>query len=352
MDVKGEPLPLTSALVGFGSVARHGHLPWYLSNNPPVQLSAVVEPTPRGREVAQALLPRVPVFDSLKALLDARKVTFVDITAQPSAHRELILEAVAAGAHVMCEKPFVTTWRELQEIETVRHEGGPIIAACHNWYYAPAIRRGLELLAAGLIGEPLEVYFEARRPQPARGADHWQPTWRQSASEGGGIIGDLGYHGFYLVSHIFGRAPASVRAHSVRTAEDGGAAESAASLELDCGEGKRAELTLSWLSNLRSTVLRVEGARGRLLVEGDTLRLSSEGRHDAEERFEPLTADSWHASWTGAALDRFLAAVRSGDRDTCWQDIRRSVATLDAAYASVRSGVTVPTAQTSTATLA
>ncbi|MDT5294852.1 MAG: hypothetical protein QOJ76_1732, partial [Acidobacteriota bacterium] len=266
-------MPLSSALVGFGAVARHGHLPWYL-NNPAVELSAVVEPTPRGREVAQVLLPRVPVFPSLKALLEAQKVAFVDITAQPSAHRELIIEAASAGAHVICEKPFVTTWGALQEIETARREGGPVIAACHNWYFAPAIRRALELSAAGLIGDPQEVYFSAHRPRPARGADHWQPTWRQSASEGGGIIGDLGYHGFYLVSRIFRRAPVSVRAHSVQTADGGGAAESAATVELDCGEGRRAELTLSWLSTLRSTVLRVEGSRGRLVVEGDTLRVS------------------------------------------------------------------------------
>ncbi|MDT5295923.1 MAG: hypothetical protein QOJ76_2803, partial [Acidobacteriota bacterium] len=90
-------------------------------------------------------------------------------------------------------------------------------------------------------------------------------------------------------------------------------------------------------------------SRGRLVVEGDTLRVSGGGRHDTEERFELLTADSWHATWTGAALDWFLASVRSGDRDKCWQDIRWSVAALDAAYASVRSGLIVATSQSSTA---
>lgn len=340
-------MSLNAALIGFGSVARHGHLPWYL-NNPSIELSAVVEPTARGREVARALLPRVPVFPSLGALLDAQKVTFVDITAQPSAHRELVLEATAAGAHVVCEKPFVTSWQALQDIEATRREDGPIIAACHNWYFAPAIRRSLEVVAAGIVGEPEAVAFSARRPQPARGADHWKPTWRQSASEGGGIIGDLGYHGFYLVSRIFGRAPISVRTHAVQMVGDGEAAERAASVDLDYGEGKRAELTLSWLSNVRDTVLQVEGTRGRVVVNGNTLRLSSVRSHDTEECFEALTADSWHAAWTGATLDWFLAAMQSGDRDACWKDIRWSVAVLDAAYVSVRSGVAVATSSSVT----
>ena len=337
VDVDGG-LSLNAAIVGFGSSARHGHLPWY-TNNPSVKLSAVAEPTPDGRAMAQALLPHVPVFPSLRALLEEQKVTFVDITAPPSVHRELILEATAAGAHVICEKPFVTSWHALQDIEATRRDDGPIIAACHNWYFAPSIRKGLEVVDAGLVGEPERIYFEVGRPEPARGADHWKPTWRQFVNEGGGIIGDLGYHGFYLISRIFGRAPISVQAHSVKTISNGDAAESAASIDIDCGEGKRAELTLSWLSNGRKTFLKVEGSRGQIVVEDDKLCLSRAGIQDTEECFELLTADSWHSGWTGATLDWFLAAVRSGERDAAWQDIRWSVATLDAAYASVRSGV-------------
>src|ERR1700754_202406 len=332
-----EGLSLNAVIVGFGSSERHGHLPWYL-NNPSVKLSGVVEPTPDGRAVAQTLLPHVPVFPSLRALLDEQQPAFVDITAPPSAHRELILEATAAGAHVFCEKPFVTSWQALQDIGVTRRNDGPIMAACHNWYFAPSIRKGLEMVAARLIGEPRKVYFEVGRPEPARGADHWKPTWRQSMNEGGWIIGDLGYHGFYLVSRIFERAPISVRVHSVKTIGNGDAAESAASIDLDCGEGKHAKLMLSWLSTGRKTFLKVEGSQGQLVVEDDKLCFSTNGSQNAEECFEPLTADSWHSGWTGAALDSFLAAVRSGERDAAWQDIRWSVATLDAASASARQG--------------
>jgi glutamate-1-semialdehyde 2,1-aminomutase len=330
-----EGLSLNAAIVGFGSSARHGHLPWYL-NNPSVKLSGVVEPTPDGRAVVQTLLPHVPVYPSLRALLDEQQPAFVDITAPPSAHRELILEATAAGAHVFCEKPFVTTWQALQDIGATRRNEGPIIAACHNWYFAPSIRKGLEMVAAGVIGEPQKVYFEVGRTEPARGADHWNPVWRQCLDAGGGIIGDLGYHGFYLVSRIFERAPISVRVHSIKTIGPDDDAESAASLDLDCGGGKHAEFTLSWLSTRRKTFLKVEGSQGQLVVEDDKLCFSTNGSQNTEECFEPLTADSWHSGWTGAALDWFLAAVQSGERDAAWQDIRWSVATLDAAYASVR----------------
>lgn len=341
----GDLSTISAALVGFGSVARHGHLPWYL-NNSSVELAAVVEPTERGREVAQALLPRVPVFPDLKSMFEARLVTFVDITAHTSAHRELILESVAAGTHVISEKPFVTGLRELREIEEARRAGGLIIAACHNWYFAPAISRGLELLDEGRVGEPLEVHFVARRSQPARGAEHFHPTWRQSASEGGGIIGDLGYHGFYLISRIFGRPAVSVHTLSVETCHRG-AAESSACVKLDYGGGKQADVSLSWLSDTRSTVLKIQGTHGQLIVEGNTLRLNFASGNEIEERFDLLTADSWHAAWTGAALDTFLEVTRRGDGDSCWREISWSVATLDAAHASAKFGHAVTTAQTS-----
>jgi predicted dehydrogenase len=308
-----------------------------------VKLAAVVEPTLQGRASAQGLMPHVPVFSHIDDLLKSLSVTFVDITAQPAAHCELILKAAAAGINVICEKPFVTSLEALHHIEQLRCSGGPIIAACHNWYFAPAIRRALELVTAGKIGEPQRFWFAARRSQPATGAEHWKPNWRQFTSEGGGILGDLGYHGFYLASRIFQSAPILVRASPTRIANNGEEAESAAYVQLDYGERRQAELTLSWVSAVRETSLEVHGSSGSLTVEGDTLSLRTIGKRDIKEQFESLTADSWHSAWIGDTLDWFIGAVESGDRNTCWRDILWSVSALNAAHDSMKSGVAVAT---------
>jgi predicted dehydrogenase len=303
----------------------------------------VVEPTLQGRAAAQSLIPHVPVFSNIDDLLNSLSVTFVDITAQPAAHCALILKAAAAGINVICEKPFVTSLEALRRIEQVRRSGGPIIAACHNWYFAPAIRRALELVAAGKVGEPQRICFAARRSQPAKGAEHWKPAWRQFTSEGGGILGDLGYHGFYLASRIFRSAPILVRARPFHHANNVEEAESAAYVQLDYGETKQAELTLSWVSAVRETLLQVYGSSGNLSVEGETLSLSTIGARDTQEQFESLTADSWHSAWIGDTLDWFIEAVETGDRDTSWQDIQWSVSALHAAHDSMKSGKAVAT---------
>lgn len=341
-ETKRDKPIINAALIGFGSIARHGHLPWYLRQQA-VNLAAVVEPTLPGRAAAHSLLPHVPVFRDIDDMLKSLPVTFVDITAQPAAHCDLILKAAAAGINVICEKPFVTSMNALRRIEEVRRSAGPIIAACHNWYFAPPIRRALELVAAGGIGAPQTICFVAHRSAPATGAEHWKPTWRQFRSEGGGILSDLGYHGFYLASRFLQAAPISVSAKSTQVGNNADDAERTASVQLDYGEGRLAELTLSWVSAVRQTSLQVSGSSGTIRVEGETLCLETDGEKDHHEQFESLTADSWHSAWIGDTLDWFIDALKSGSRDSCWQDIQWSVATLNAVHDSVKSGMTVPT---------
>ncbi len=314
-----------------------------------MKLAAVVEPTPQGRALAQALVPNVPVFSTLDALLlSSLSLTFVDITAQPAAHGDLILKAIAAGINVICEKPFVTNLETMRRIELMRRSDGPIIAACHNWYFAPVIRRALELVATGKIGEPQRILFAARRSQPAMGADYWKPAWRQSKSEGGGILADLGYHGFYLASRVFKSPPIFVQVNPTHKVNNGWEAERAAHVVLDYGGRKQAELTLSWLSTVRETVLQIYGSSGILNIEGETLTLRTIGENDIQEQLESLTADSWHSAWIGATLDSFVEAIERGERDASWQDIQWSVSALHAAHDSMKSGVAVATAMLAT----
>lgn len=333
---------IKAALIGFGAVARHGHLPWYLEHES-VQLAGVVEPTLSGRATAQSLLPHVPVFSCLHDLLNSSSLSFVDITAHPAVHCELILNALEAGVNVICEKPVVTDLEALHSVEKMRGLCGAIIAGCHNWYFAPAISRALELIAADEIGEPKTVSFTAHRPQSANGADHWKPAWRRYTSEGGGIVSDLGYHGFYISSRIFQSAPVMVRTARIDDGNEDGGAECAAQVELEFPAGKHAELRLSWVSKMRETSLHVCGSRGTLSIENDMLSLRNNGKRSEPEQFGLLTADSWHPSWIARTLDTFLDAVEKGDDVSLWRDIQWSVAALDAAQRSMKSGKAVLT---------
>ena len=91
-------------LVGYGAGGRLFHAP-YIAAVPEIELAGVVTRSPeRCREVSGDL-PGVPTFDSLSALLDSG-VDAVTITTPPDTRRDLVLEAVARGVHVIADKPF------------------------------------------------------------------------------------------------------------------------------------------------------------------------------------------------------------------------------------------------------
>ncbi len=326
-----------AAIVGFGSVAKNAHLPWYLLR-PDVQLVAVVEPIAAGRSLARSVMPGVLVFEDVESLLRSVDVDFLDISSPPSAHAGALLEAAKAGIAAFCEKPFVTNWHSFRRIEDARGHPAPVVACCHNWFFAPPIRRTLDLVDSGQLGEVESIQFETRRPRPAEGALHWKPEWRKTTSEGGGIIADLGYHGMYLASRIYGSAPLMVKTEAIKdTACDG--AEIAATVHLEYTRNRTAELQLSWKDIVRCTKLRVVGSGLCVIVEGDTLKLYDSKKCLKTEHFESVTADSWHASWTSGSLDQFMKSLHNRESESCWRDIRWSMCTLSAAYVSASSGL-------------
>jgi len=91
-------------LVGYGVGGRNFHAP-FVQVADGLELGGVVTRDPRRRAELGQDYPDVPVYDSQRALLDAG-VDIVTITTPPRTRRELVLEAIAAGVHVVADKPF------------------------------------------------------------------------------------------------------------------------------------------------------------------------------------------------------------------------------------------------------
>ena len=95
------------AFIGFGNVAANGHLPGWLARGD-VEIVAASDATASRREVFLAACPGGRWFDSPDGLLASGGLDFVDICTPPGSHAALIAKALAAGLHVLCEKPLVT----------------------------------------------------------------------------------------------------------------------------------------------------------------------------------------------------------------------------------------------------
>lgn len=92
------------------------------------------------------------VTDDLALALDTTKPEAVFNCTIPEAHYEVTLRALAAGCHVLGEKPLADTMTHAQEMVTAAQEAGKIFAVIQNRRYFPAIRRLRLFIASGVLG--------------------------------------------------------------------------------------------------------------------------------------------------------------------------------------------------------
>ncbi len=117
-------------LVGYGVGGRYFHAPFVQAADG-LGLGGVVTRDPRRRAELGQDYPGVPVYDSQRALLDAG-VDIVTITTPPQTRRELVLEAVAAGVHVVADKPFAPNAPAARELAGAAQSAGVVLTVFHN----------------------------------------------------------------------------------------------------------------------------------------------------------------------------------------------------------------------------
>lgn len=125
-------------LVGYGVGGRYFHAP-FIQAADGLELAGVVTRDPQRRAELGQDCPGVPVYDSQHALLDAG-VDIVTITTPPPTRRELVLEAIAAGVHVVADKPFAPTAAAGRELAEAAQSAGVVLTVFHNRRWDADIR--------------------------------------------------------------------------------------------------------------------------------------------------------------------------------------------------------------------
>src|SRR5436190_21076199 len=107
-------------LVGFGSIAEHGHLPAWQSFDE-VEVAAVADLSPERLDRARQLLPNARLFDSPAELIERAEVDGVDICTPPATHADLLLAACLRPLRdIVCEKPLVLSEDEYVGVARAR----------------------------------------------------------------------------------------------------------------------------------------------------------------------------------------------------------------------------------------
>jgi predicted dehydrogenase len=143
-------------LVGCGHIAKLAHLPAYAAYG--VEVVGVYDAVPDATADIREQFPVVgQVFGSLDELLADPRIEIVDIATHPTARLELVRAAVAAGKHVLSQKPFAPTVAAARELVEEAERAGVRLAVNQNGRWAPSWRIATRLVETGRIGEVTAV---------------------------------------------------------------------------------------------------------------------------------------------------------------------------------------------------
>ena len=198
-------------------------------------------------------------------------------TPHPS-HRQLTIESLEAGAHVLCEKPLAVEAREADAMIAAADRLGRLLGVCFQQRFRPVIAAAHALVAEGRLGEfaRVSIIDPLYRPNNYYRTAGWRGTWD---GEGGGVLLNQAPHTLDLLCHLAAR-PATVWGVSRRRAQPMEAEDTATAL-LEYANGALGTLAVS---TTEPGVQRIElvGDRGRIEIVGESL---------AFERFEPPVSE-------------------------------------------------------------
>ena len=345
-------------LFGLGSVAEQIHLP-ACSSLAGVEVVAACDPDADRRQSIRRRFGIQALYADPETLLGKEKPDAVIIATPPDSHRDLCLLALDHGAHVFCEKPFVRSVAEADEVIQAAERHQLSVVVNNQYRFMKIYRVTQERLARGEYGRPFLIQCWQQMFHPASRERNWRARLVQST------LYEFGTHPLDLICFFFGALPLSITAHTPRPSSDieadvvvqatlrfpgerlatlifnriSHALERYLEMRVDCEKaslrisfGGVARASVDWSRTMGRPISRFS------LVRGGEARVEASGRSRTivRERAEA------RASATALNLQEQIDAIKSGAASNDHaRHARELLRIVFAGYESARTGETV-----------
>jgi predicted dehydrogenase len=280
------------AVVGLGEAGFTIHLPAIAGLSGVTLVGAADGDAARRERAATAF--GTAAFSSLDEMLAATKPDVVVIATPPDGHVAQGLQALAAGAHVICEKPFTPTADDATTLLAAATKAGRQIAVNHQFRHMPIFDA---------------VIAEARKTGGVSFVQVWQvmnPTveegWRGALVQRS--LYEAGVHLVDFVVALFGERPHSVQASISSGGLDGRAADAVALVTLEFSRGRLAHITQDRVCH---------GQRQYFEVRADTPATSLRASFGGRSR---LTAGLYRSSRPHVRFEHGLSGLAWAEKGT------------------------------------
>jgi predicted dehydrogenase len=182
-------------IIGCGGIMDYAHLPAYRAHKLNVVACFDLDLATAHRLAEKHDIPTV--YKSLDDLLADRSIEIVDIAVPAPAQRAIAEKALAAGKHLLCQKPLSENIVDAEAIAAAGKKAGRKVAVNQQMRWSPGIAAAKHLVSQGLIGEPTDIQIQVSVDTPF----HMWP-WLQVAERY-----DLMYHTIHHLDsmrYIFG----------------------------------------------------------------------------------------------------------------------------------------------------
>jgi predicted dehydrogenase len=307
-----------------------------------VEVAAWVDADPTSLAAAgKALrLPADRLFPSLTAALDAVEAEAVLVTTTIAGHVSVALEALAAGKHVLVEKPFAPSVAEAERAVAAAEAAERVLMVSQNYRFFPAARAAAALIASGELGPVGSVAIDFRRDVTALD----RPRHFQLEHP---LLVDMAIHHVDLLRMVLGQEATTISCRAWNPPGSPFAGDAVGTATISLSGGAVASWRGSWISPGEQTPWagewRIDCAEGEVRWTGrdDTGGTSRDSvvvrARNGKERKVALPTVKPHGR--AGALAHFANAVRRGtEAETSGRDNLGTLALVHAAVASAATG--------------
>src|SRR6266487_4369109 len=208
-----DPRDLRAAVVGTGFI---GVVHVEALRRLGIEVVGVVGSSPGRARAKTAQLPVAEPYESFEAMLDDDRVDVVHLTTPNHLHYPQAKAVLAAGKHVVCEKPLGLNAAESAELLQLAEQGALVHCTNFNIRFYPQAQQARALVAGGALGDVWNVHGAYLQDWLQLPTD-W--NWRLELDKGGELraVADIGSHWLDLAQFVAGAPITRVFADLVTT---------------------------------------------------------------------------------------------------------------------------------------
>lgn len=194
--------------IRWGIISTGRMADWFCSDFSAVENSLLNAVSSRGMEAANAFADRYSIpnrFNSVSDMIASGTVDIVYIATPHTTHKAIACEALAAKMPVLCEKPFVTSVADAEDVISAAVKSNTYFAEAMWTWHLPAIEKAKQWVDDGRIGKIVHLKTDFGYPIP-----YSENKREYDANDAGGALREMGVYPIAISRRFIDRDPVNI----------------------------------------------------------------------------------------------------------------------------------------------